>query len=40
MEVEAVDRTLWRTRLGKGYGPVARETTQWITSCKKKWIGV
>ena len=24
----ALDRTLWRTRLGKGYEPVARQTTE------------
>jgi hypothetical protein len=24
---EAQDRTLWRTRFGRGYGPVARQTT-------------
>jgi hypothetical protein len=25
---EALDRTLWRTRLGRSYGPVARQTTE------------
>jgi hypothetical protein len=24
---EALDRTLWRTRFGSGYGPVVRQTT-------------
>jgi hypothetical protein len=24
---EALDRTLWRTRFGRGYGPVVRQTT-------------
>jgi hypothetical protein len=28
LKEEALDRTLWRTRFGKGYGPVARQTTQ------------
>jgi hypothetical protein len=23
---EALDRTLWRTRFGRGYGPVVRQT--------------
>ena len=24
----ALDRTVWRTRLGRGYGPVERQTTK------------
>jgi len=24
---EAIDRTLWRTRFGRGCGPVAKQTT-------------
>jgi hypothetical protein len=27
---EALDRTLWRTRFGRGYGPVVRQTTEWM----------
>jgi len=27
-EEEVLDRTLWRTRCGKGYGPVVRETME------------
>jgi hypothetical protein len=27
---EALDRTLWRTRFGRGYGPVVRQTTALI----------
>jgi hypothetical protein len=27
---EALDRTLWRTRFGKGYGPVVRQTKEWM----------
>jgi hypothetical protein len=30
LKVEIQDRTLWRTRLGRGYGPVARQTTNTI----------
>ena len=26
--VEALVRTLWRTRFGRGYGPVVRQTTE------------
>jgi len=25
-----LDRSLWRTRCGRGYGPVVRQTTKWI----------
>jgi len=28
LKEEALNRTLWRTRFGKSYGPVARQTTQ------------
>ena len=28
MKQEAIDRTLWRTRYGGGYGPVVRQTTK------------
>jgi hypothetical protein len=27
LKEEEIDRTLWRTRFGRGYGPVVRETT-------------
>jgi hypothetical protein len=27
-KAEALDRTLWRTRFGRGYGPVVRQTTE------------
>jgi hypothetical protein len=27
---EALDRILWRTLFGKGYGPVVRQTTEWM----------
>jgi hypothetical protein len=30
LKEEALDRTLWRTRFGKGYGPVVRQTTEWM----------
>jgi hypothetical protein len=32
LKEEALDRTLWRIRLGKDSGPVARQTTQCIGS--------
>jgi hypothetical protein len=27
---EALDRTLWRTRFGRGYGPVVIQTKEWM----------
>jgi len=26
LKVEALDRTMWRVRFGRGFGPVARQT--------------
>jgi hypothetical protein len=28
LKEEALDRTLWRTRFGRGYGPVVRQITE------------
>jgi hypothetical protein len=28
LKEEALDRTLWRTRFGSGYGPVVRQTAK------------
>jgi hypothetical protein len=28
LEEEALDLTLWRTRFGRGYGPVVRQTIE------------
>jgi hypothetical protein len=28
LKEEALDRTVWRTRFGRGYGPVVRQTTE------------
>jgi hypothetical protein len=28
LKEEVLDRTLWRTRFGRGYGPFARQTTE------------
>jgi hypothetical protein len=28
LKEEALNRTLWRTRFGRGYGPVVRQTTE------------
>jgi hypothetical protein len=29
LKEEALDRTQWRTRFGRGYGPVVRQTAGW-----------
>jgi hypothetical protein len=28
LKEEALDRTVWRTRFGRGYGPVVRQTAE------------
>jgi hypothetical protein len=28
LKEEALDRTIWRTRFGRGYGPVVRQATE------------
>jgi hypothetical protein len=30
LKEDALDRTSWRTRFGRGYGPVVRQTTEFI----------
>jgi hypothetical protein len=32
---EALDRTMWRARFGRGFGPVVRQTTEWMMN---EWI--
>jgi hypothetical protein len=29
LEEEALDRTMWRNRFGRGFGPVVRQNTEW-----------
>jgi len=29
LKEEALDRTLWRTRFGRGHEPLVRQTTKW-----------
>jgi hypothetical protein len=31
LKEEALDRTMWRVRFGRGFGPVVRQTTKWMT---------
>ena len=30
LKEEALDRTRWRARFGRGFGPVVRQTTKWM----------
>jgi hypothetical protein len=30
LKEEALDLTLWRSSFGRGYGPVVRQTTEWM----------
>ena len=34
----ALDQTLGRTRFGRGYGQVARQSTQWMSVIFRNWI--
>jgi hypothetical protein len=31
LKEEALDRTPWSTRFGRDYGPVVRQTTEWMS---------
>jgi hypothetical protein len=37
LKEEAQDLTLWRTQFGRGYGPLARQTTAWTETCNQPW---
>jgi hypothetical protein len=39
LKEEALDRTVGRTRFGIGYGPVVRQTAEWIQIRTANWIG-
>jgi hypothetical protein len=30
LKEESLHSTLWRSRFGRGYGPVVRQTTKWM----------
>jgi hypothetical protein len=36
LEEEALDLTLWRTGFGRGYGPVVRQTTEWMNTLPRR----
>ena len=37
MREESLHRTVWRTRLGRWYEPVVRQTTEWMNTMKQIW---
>jgi hypothetical protein len=41
LEEEALDRTLWIIRFGRGYRPVERQATEWLNEWMKErmWFG-
>ena len=34
LKEEALDRTMWRARFGRGFGPVVRQTAEWMKLTK------
>jgi hypothetical protein len=40
LKEEALDHTLRRTRFGRDYGPVVRQTTEWMNEWMNKWMSV
>jgi len=39
LKEEALDRSKWRARFGRGFGPVVRQTTKWMNECKL-WLEI
>jgi hypothetical protein len=39
LKEEAQDCTVWRTCFGRGFGPVVRQTTEWMNEWKLCTIG-
>jgi hypothetical protein len=35
LKEKALDRTVWRARFGRGFGPVVRQTAKWRNDCIK-----
>jgi hypothetical protein len=35
---EALDRTMWRVRFGRGFGPVVRQTAEWMNEWMNEWM--
>jgi hypothetical protein len=36
LKEEALDRTMWRARFGRGFVPVVRQTTKWMWSSGRR----
>jgi hypothetical protein len=32
LKEEALDRTVWRNRFGRGFGPIVRQNTEWMNN--------
>jgi hypothetical protein len=37
LKEEALDRTMWRARFERGFGPVVRQTTKWMSDVLECW---
>jgi hypothetical protein len=38
LKEKALDRTMWRARFGRGFGPVLRQTTKWMNETHLGWL--
>jgi hypothetical protein len=38
LKQEALDRTLWRTRFGRSYEPVVRQSRKWTNEWMNEWM--
>ena len=38
LKEEALDRTVWRARFGRGFGPVVRQTTKCMNNVNIQWL--
>jgi hypothetical protein len=36
LKEEALDRTMWKARFGRGFGPFVRQTTEWMKFIHKR----
>jgi hypothetical protein len=37
LKEEALDRTMWRARFGRGFGPVVKQTAKWMNEWIRPW---
>jgi hypothetical protein len=38
LKEEALDHIIWNTHFGSGYGPVVRQTTEWMNEWINEWM--